>query len=52
LGFDEEWRRLTYRISQKLNEIFDTFKSCSEPTATSEHDNEDQEENDDENKTD
>lgn len=46
LSFDEVWRRLTYRISQKLNEIFDTFKSCSEPTVTSEDDEEDQEDDD------
>lgn len=30
LNLDEVWRRLTYRISQKLNEIFDTMKACSE----------------------
>lgn len=31
LSFDDEWKRLTYRISQKLNQIFDTMKSCNEP---------------------
>eukprot|EP00801_Mesodinium_rubrum_P004945 Mrub_04948.p1 GENE.Mrub_04948~~Mrub_04948.p1 ORF type:complete len:396 (-),score=85.82 Mrub_04948:6-1094(-) len=39
LNQDEEWRRLSYRISQKLNDIFDTMKSCNESHSQKENEN-------------
>lgn len=52
LEFDDEWKRLSYRISQKLNQIFDTMKSCTEPQLNQNHTNDDNDnDNADDNQT-